>query len=782
MKTKLLLLALLVIASISISRAQTAPLVPTITVINATTGGMIITFTAGSDGGSAITGYKYSTDGGATWATNAAVASPFTITTLSATGPFVAGTAYSVAIKAVNVVGDGAASGNVSQTYISLSGGGNGTAGNPFKIATAADLNSLKGAITASSAANTNSNYFLLTQDIDCSSYLSGLFYGGIGNSATNAFKANFDGAGHKVYGLVAASALPASATTRLSSATTGFFLSVSGGATISNLWVDVNYYTASTSTSGTNGVVLGGLVGTIAGNATINNCKVTGIIDSETTSSSTAAGRATAGGIVGTISAASSTINIINCSVNATVSTKNSFSTGGTTAAGIVGQVWNQTQTINIVNCLAAGSVTSWSVGGAPSAAGISTFSSITSLVAAQNIVNCMATNSISTIGVNIGYNVHSIGITEIPAYAASVSTIKNCIAFNPLLSAANNSATTPNVLMNRVTSSTLIATTNIDANYAKANMTLLKMLNPAVIYSTYNLTTPAEKAVTGKDGADINTIGEGVTKLNDYVIANPKYPATTGTDLKSWPTSTLSLATSSVSYNGSAQAAIVNSSVAGSVTNVKYDNSSTAPTNVGSYVVTADFQPTNVSTFSSLSVVVGTYTITTTVPNAPTSVTATAGNTQASVAFTAPLLDGGSAILDYTVTPYDGTTAGTPVIGSASPIVVTGLTNGTAYTFTVTARNIVGSSATATSSSVTPSATTGVDNQKIGKSVNYEISNGILKVKGIEGSKQLSIYSISGAICKQLTVCDSYSTSLAKGIYILKVDSFAASKLVVY
>jgi hypothetical protein len=66
--------------------------------------------------------------------------------------------------------------------------------------------------------------------------------------------------------------------------------------------------------------------------------------------------------------------------------------------------------------------------------------------------------------------------------------------------------------------------------------------------------------------------------------------------------------------------------------------------------------------------------------------------------------------------------------------------------------------------------------------KPINYSIDNGILKVNGIVGSKQLRIYSVSGAIYKQLTVTDSYSTLLAKGIYMLKVEDFAPSKLVVY
>jgi hypothetical protein len=94
---------------------------------------------------------------------------------------------------------------------------------------------------------------------------------------------------------------------------------------------------------------------------------------------------------------------------------------------------------------------------------------------------------------------------------------------------------------------------------------------------------------------------------------------------------------------------------------------------------------------------------------PDKPTNVVATAGNASASLTWIPPAFDGGSTITGYTVTSSPtGFTSNTN--GTTISTTVTGLTNNSAYTFTVVAKNNIGTSVASTASnSVTPTNSSG-------------------------------------------------------------------------
>jgi len=114
------------------SRTQTtAPAAPTITGITAGNGQLSVAFTAGSDGGVAITGYQYSLNNGA-WTNASGTISPIVITGLTND------TSYGVRLRAVNTRGDGTASASttillelppLSVEYLVVGGGGGGGGG-----------------------------------------------------------------------------------------------------------------------------------------------------------------------------------------------------------------------------------------------------------------------------------------------------------------------------------------------------------------------------------------------------------------------------------------------------------------------------------------------------------------------------------------------------------------------------------------------------------------------------------------------------------------------------
>jgi len=199
----------------------------------------------------------------------------------------------------------------------------------------------------------------------------------------------------------------------------------------------------------------------------------------------------------------------------------------------------------------------------------------------------------------------------------------------------------------------------------------------------------------------------GQSATESVTLVVTDkPAAPAA--------PTATAGITSATVSWvapanNGSAITGYVVTPYKAGVaqTPVSYDATATSRTLTGltagsSYTFTvAATNATGTSAASAQSTAVTPYAL----PGAPTISAATAGDSAATLTWTTPSSNG-SAITGYVVTPYIGATAQpTQTFSAATTQTVTGLTAGTAYTFTVAAVNQAGTGpASAASSPVTP------------------------------------------------------------------------------
>jgi len=159
-------------------------------------------------------------------------------------------------------------------------------------------------------------------------------------------------------------------------------------------------------------------------------------------------------------------------------------------------------------------------------------------------------------------------------------------------------------------------------------------------------------------------------------------------------------------------------------------------------------------------------------TAPGAPTIGTATGGNSSATVTWTAPPANG-SPITGYTVTTYLGGAAvgTTPAGTSVHSIVITGLTNGQSYTFTVTATNSVGTGPpSAHSNPVSPRqpGTTALTNLSVTPSNPYASLHTALAFKfttsgsgSLHGGGTITVGAVLGSVLP--STASDYSISLS-------------------
>jgi trimeric autotransporter adhesin len=156
--------------------------------------------------------------------------------------------------------------------------------------------------------------------------------------------------------------------------------------------------------------------------------------------------------------------------------------------------------------------------------------------------------------------------------------------------------------------------------------------------------------------------------------------------------------------------------------------------------------------------------------IPNAPTIGTATNtgsgrayNNGAASVTFTAPTYTGRTPITSYTVTSSPGGFTGT---GASSPISVTGLQSNTAYTFTVTATNAIGTSAassasnsiTATTIPQTPTITSATRSSNTVVSIAFTGATGGAALSAVTATSSPSVSITSSGTSSPMTATATY------------------------
>ncbi|MDO9552978.1 MBG domain-containing protein, partial [Rhodonellum sp.] len=184
---------LVLTANLEITPAPVPPAAPTTLSTTRKNGEVEITFTDGSDGGSAITNYEYSLDEGDSWTPldPAQTTSPLTLTGLENS------VSYTIQLRAVTSTATGIASASVTSS--ALFAGGTGTESQPYQIENWEHLFNIR---------NFPTNYFILNNDLNAASsgyetYAAETANSGAGwlppSSLTNIY---FDGKGYRIIDL----------------------------------------------------------------------------------------------------------------------------------------------------------------------------------------------------------------------------------------------------------------------------------------------------------------------------------------------------------------------------------------------------------------------------------------------------------------------------------------------------------------------------------------------------------------------------------------------------
>jgi len=721
-------------AAVSVTPVTT-PAAPTALVATAGNASASIAFTAGSDGGSAITKYQYSTNNGTTWAdTDAGTSSPVTISGLTN------GTAYSIKLRAVNAAGNGTASSpavSVTPTtaaYVLSSTPTTGlvsgdTVAQSVSMSNGFKLYSVRTRLCLASATISNAGDFSPTLGGNCiasalavgtdkdvtvnttsSNRASAALNFRVG-AGSNTFTTQYDGnvtiacgtpatatscalvtelsyttalnAARVVYvstpiTFTTAPSAPTSlvATAGNGSASIEFVAGSNGGSAITNYqysinagtnWTDIDDVTSPVSITGlTNGTTYSVLlraenvVGYGTSSAAVSVTPVT------TPAAPTA--------LVATPSNGSASIEFVAGSNGGSAITKYQYSTDGGTnwidaAAGtsspvsITGLTKGQTYSIKLRAVSAAGN------GAASTATSVSIAATVPNAPAAPTVVVAAAGGAATA-----SWTAPSNGGSAITGYEVTATG-----GATPIVKSITNPATLSQAFtgLSKTTTYTFTvkAINAIGKSVASAGTSKLPVTVPG---------KPATILLGSTGNGSITVTYTAPTLDGGSAVTGYTVQAFAPLDTEAADTCESNVSTLTCTLTG--------------LTNgVKYTVKAFAKNAVGTGTASSSLK--NV--------------VPATTPGKATITTVTAGAGQVTVAWTAPVSNGGSAITGYTVQAFNaaGTVAidsktCTPATATGTNCIVTGLTNGTTYTFKVTAANVKGGTASDLSATATPAA----------------------------------------------------------------------------
>jgi large repetitive protein len=696
---------------------STTPSAPTSLSATAQNGGASISFTAGSDGGSAISNYQYSTDGSTYNAFSPAqTTSPVTITGLNN------GTAYNIYLKAVNANGAGTASSSVAVTpsttpdvptslvatggnqsiSVSFTGGNGGSAIDNYQYSTDS------GATFRSFApAQTSSPVSITTLSSDGVTTLTN------GTLYTVQLKA------HNANGYSAASAsasatpstTPSAPTSLVAlslnqSASISFTAGANGGSPLTNYKysTDGTNYTAFSPAQTSSPVTISGLTN---GTAYTIYLKAVNANGDSAASSSVAVTPSTMPDaprfLVGTAGNQSISVSFTAGAsnggaavTNQQYSTDNGVSFRAFSPAQATSPVTITTLSSDGVTALTNG--TSYTIQlKAVNVKGASTAS--TSIAVTPSTTPSAPTSLVGTRGdttASIAFTAGSDGGSAITNYQYSINGGSSYLAFSP---AQTSSPVTISGLTNGTAYTILLKTVNANgASAASSSVVVTPSTTPSAPTSLVVTSINAGLSIAFTAGSN------GGSALTNY-----QFSVDGGSNFQAFsPAQTTSPVTISGLING------VNYTVALKAVNANGASSASS---------TASGTPS-------------------TVPNAPTSLSAATSNQTVTVSFT-PGFNQGAAITNYQYT-IDGVNYGAFIPAqTTSPVTISGLTNGTTYTIGLKEVNVNGPSVASSTITATPSTVANAPTSLVATPGNQQIS--IAFTPGANGGSPITNYKYS-------------------------------------